>query len=436
MLKIVLKQIWNQRKQNVWIFLELLAAGTFLWIILDSLCINYADSALPRGWDDKDVYKVDIKKYSKNNVRYKAEIDSAKLCFDHYMQMFSTLSGMPEIENYAFSWDYPNSGSTMTEFVMCDSAGTAHGMKFTPICNTVYQYGESDYFKVFGLKDALTGEVMSMPSDAGTRKLVYISENLAKSLYGTSDVAGRKVWVGGDNKKDFEIGGVFKIYKARDMIQPVEHIISVYNLSARKTMHNFQLFIKVKDGVNKTDFLSRFNKEIKPKLKVGNYYCSDMHSYKALNREYNEQIGFYDDFRKNTIFVIFGVLCVFLGMVGTFWIRSEARRQENRCNAQCRSVTKQDYRTILCRNDKSCYLAMVIVLAGLAVYVYHEGFFAMQWVLQDKLDPQYWQNNAISHFAVISIVTYLVILLTAVIGTFIPVKQAVRELPADALRDE
>ena len=32
MIKIILKQIWNQRKQNVWIFLELLVAGTFLII--------------------------------------------------------------------------------------------------------------------------------------------------------------------------------------------------------------------------------------------------------------------------------------------------------------------------------------------------------------------------------------------------------------------
>jgi len=39
-------------------------------------------------------------------------------------------------------------------------------------------------------------------------------------------------------------------------------------------------------------------------------------------------------------------------------------------------------------------------------------------------------------FTVVSLITYLALLLIALVGTLIPVRRAVKVLPADALRDE
>ena len=39
-------------------------------------------------------------------------------------------------------------------------------------------------------------------------------------------------------------------------------------------------------------------------------------------------------------------------------------------------------------------------------------------------------------FAMVSLITYLALLLIALVGTLIPVRRAVKVLPADALRDE
>ena len=39
MIKTIFKQIWNQRKMNLWIFLELLAVSVFLWLVLDPVYV-------------------------------------------------------------------------------------------------------------------------------------------------------------------------------------------------------------------------------------------------------------------------------------------------------------------------------------------------------------------------------------------------------------
>ncbi len=437
MLRLILKQLWNQRKQNVWIFLELIIAGIFLWSILDPLCVNYADKSLPKGWDDKGVYKVSIKKYGENSIRYNASIDSAELCKEHYRHLYTTLANMPEIADYAFMWDYPNSGNNMSDFALKDSANIREAKSELHVVNYTYQEAGSDMFKTFGFMNALTNKPMTIDKDAAVRQLVYVSEDLALSLYGTADIVGKTIWTGTiDDINDYEIGGVFKTYKFREMMQPVKHVIHVVNGLKGKSVYKVNLFLKLKDGVNEKEFVDRFNTEVKPTLKAGNFYCSGIDSYVSMNYEYNEQSGVHNEFRKNTIFVIFGVLCVFLGMVGTFWITTEARRQEigvmRSIGASKRKIVEQ----FLAESLNMVTIAFAIVLVLIGIYVYKEGFFTRVRTNFEKLDPQYWQNNDILRFVVVSAVTYLIMLVTSIIGTVIPVVKASQELPADALRDE
>lgn len=52
------------------------------------------------------------------------------------------------------------------------------------------------------------------------------------------------------------------------------------------------------------------------------------------------------------------------------------------------------------------------------------------------LNSAYWMNNFGEHFGVVSLVTYLILLVISLLGTIIPVTRASRVLPAEALRDE
>ena len=66
----------------------------------------------------------------------------------------------------------------------------------------------------------------------------------------------------------------------------------------------------------------------------------------------------------------------------------------------------------------------------------HESGFFSSGVKRAILDMSYWQNQPVMHFCIVTLMTYIILLVIALIGTYIPVKRASHILPADALRDE
>lgn len=64
-----------------------------------------------------------------------------------------------------------------------------------------------------------------------------------------------------------------------------------------------------------------------PLLKAGNFYCSGLESFEEVSYMYAQRSGVINQLRLKYSLAV-ALLCIFLGMVGTFWIRCNARRQE------------------------------------------------------------------------------------------------------------
>ena len=59
MVKTIFNQLWNQRKMNFWIFLELLAVSIFLWLVLDPVYVLNVNKQTPRGYESEGRYVLD-----------------------------------------------------------------------------------------------------------------------------------------------------------------------------------------------------------------------------------------------------------------------------------------------------------------------------------------------------------------------------------------
>ena len=123
-------------------------------------------------------------------------------------------------------------------------------------------------------------------------------------------------------------------------------------------------------------------------------------------------------------------------MVGTFWIRSNARREEigvmRSMGASQRCIVWQ----FLIEAWLLLTTAFVLVVPFLLHHAYISGMYSVEMRSYFVPDPAYGQNRFGFHFMVVLIISYLILLLIALIGTYIPVRRAARTLPADALRDE
>lgn len=55
MIRHILTLIWNQRRSNVWIFLELLLVAAILWVVTDALVVDLYTYHRPLGLDTRNM---------------------------------------------------------------------------------------------------------------------------------------------------------------------------------------------------------------------------------------------------------------------------------------------------------------------------------------------------------------------------------------------
>jgi ABC-type lipoprotein release transport system permease subunit len=129
-------------------------------------------------------------------------------------------------------------------------------------------------------------------------------------------------------------------------------------------------------------------------------------------------------------------MCIFLGMVGTFWIRCNARRQEvglmrSLGATKCNIVTR-----FLSESALIVTIAFMVSLIALIHYAMEGNMTHIEGAGELRFASIPWLLEDTPRFCMTSLITYLILLLIALIGTIIPVKRAANVLPADALRDE
>ncbi|MBE6275530.1 MAG: FtsX-like permease family protein [Bacteroides sp.] len=437
MFKIIFHQIWNQRRMNAWIFIELLIVSFFLWIVVDPVCVLTATMNIPSGYEIEGRYVVKLNMYEETHGKYDAEAaknDSLKV--EHYNHVARLIRDLPEVESLAIpvQLSFPGSGNWSGGQLFRDTADVA---KKDFVHMQRYQFvKEGNPFATYGMRDVRTGEYL-IPNEELNG--IYISENLALELFGTADCVGRSIYTGQEASSSRVIAGVFQDYKHFDFTQP--YPMGFYyegEIEASPWMQWCYPFVfKLKAGVDEETFRERFIREVAPQFNRGNIYFSDFMSFQEIIDECNELRGPNNKIRLSYILAGFAMLCIFLGMLGTFWIRSDARRQEI---GVMRSMGANRHRIIkqfLMEATLLVSLAFLCSIPLLLYYAHIKGMYvAMGSGLYPILSEKYWMNNFCEHFGLVSMVTYAILLGISLLGTLIPVVRASRILPADALRDE
>lgn len=437
MIKIIFNQIWNQRRMNGWIFIELLVVGFFLWVVIDPVCVLTATKNIAPGYEREGRMVVRLTKYEPTNARYDVEAeknDSMKVA--HYERVARIIRDLPEVESLTIPMQlsFPGSGNWSGMNVYRDTADVA---KNKSVHLQWYAFVEgSNPFATYGMKNVHTGRYLNPEEGI---KGVYISENLALELFGTNDVVGNKVYKNEHKETELTIAGVFEDYKHYEYQQPYPLLIYFQkNIEDSPYMHyRYPFVFKLKEGVNEETFKKRFISEVAPQLAWGNLRFYSITSFSEAIDDMNEMSGIGNKIRLNYALAGFAVLCIFLGMLGTFWIRSNTRRQEI---GVMRSMGTSQQRIMVQFLTEAALLVTIAFICTLPLLLhyanvegmYETGFTGSSPIISSK----YWVNNFWEHFGIVSVITYFILLSVSLIGTLIPVSKASNVSPADALRDE
>ena len=147
--------------------------------------------------------------------------------------------------------------------------------------------------------------------------------------------------------------------------------------------------------------------------------------------------GVYNKLRLKLSLAAFTLLCIFLGMVGTFWIRCNARRQEiglMRSMGATEGRVKNQFLTEAGLLVSGAFVLSLVLVVNFVVITDGMAQPSFSGDINSVLISE-WLSPSVQ-FTMVSLITYLTLLFIALVGTLIPVRRAVKVLPADALRDE
>ena len=438
----ILKQVWNLRRTNGWIFLEVIIAGFFLWTVIEPVYVLMINSLENKGYEEKGRYVLQLGAYGANHGMHDSTItkDMQKETFYRFIQLIreqpevesayvSMYSSMPNASGWSGGQYYPD---TLT------MKNDAKEEKYTH--SQQYQLLDAegcDIFRTLGIKDVRTGKELAIPEDAFNRNLCFVSEHFAQKMFGTTQVIGQKVYSYGEQQ--WEIGGIFQDMKTRDFhaSYPLFIFLTKDFYMNDFTYRNTFIVFRLKKGVNFATFNERFKKEVAPHMNQGNFYFKGFKSFADMRQELGTIAGVYNTLRLKLGLAGFTLLCIFLGMVGTFWIRCNARRQEIGLMRSMGATETQVKKQFLTEASILVTGAFVLSLILVVNFVIMADGMAQQNVSgqPDFALVSEWLSPGVQ-FTMVSLITYLALLVIALIGTLIPVRRAVKVLPADALRDE
>ena len=166
MMKIIRHQLWNQRRQNGWIFVELVVVSFFLWTVIDPIYVLTSNLAIDPGYNEERAYALYMEYYDELHGKYDKTQDSTAIKQENLYRITRLVKNCPEVESFALvtSASFPNSSSWN---------GAEYFNDTLKVHSQYYQFVQTeggDVFRTYGMKDAKSGQIMSLPEDCAARE--------------------------------------------------------------------------------------------------------------------------------------------------------------------------------------------------------------------------------------------------------------------------
>lgn len=401
MLLHIFKQIWTQRRRNVWIFAELFIVFVLAWYIIDFGFVLVHNSLIPKGFQIDQTYRVCFKELT--NSTDKAEFRS----FYDKVKLYPGVKNIFLTERY--SGVTPYNGSMSSRSIKRDT---------TKISKDFYAQTKpltsNSYFDIFQVYSAIRTNTLGQLDFS--KKSVVLTQDLADAMFKDESPIGKHLFM--DDKDEYVVIDVVKNQKRFAYDLPDNVIFFPVNDS---TITMPEIAIKVGDNFS----LEKFKKEV----------TNTITSYDDVKRK-QELI----DDSENNIRIRFGIMIFFLlnvalGVIGTFWFRNQTRHGEIGLRMALGSSKNKLRKQYIFEAVLLLTLAVIPAFFVAATLVYYDiikipGNYTMS-EFHGYITDHRWLR-----FLVTNGITYILLAAIVIISAWIPAYKASKIQPVDALRDE
>ena len=411
-------QIRNEWRSNLWLALELLLVSVVMWYIIDLLYCRMATYLEPRGFDTEHCYLINMGVLTDKSPDYTPYSDTHKQS-DEVRELVERLRRRPEVEVVSLSLSaYPYNGSNGSAEVDYD---TLHAPRWT-----IRRIATPDFVRVFRYQGA-RGETSEQLAEILERGDFLASDNLYRK-YGvpmTSLVGKKEFYLFGDTTQTYRLGAALQNVRWDDYSQASTSYSMVYNMNLLPDdwiNADNELCVRVRADRDQ-NFMENLKADSEKQFRIGNLYISDIKSFKDIRRSFQQ--GDTSQMRILVVGMGFLLLNIFLGLLGTFWFRTQQRRGEIALHKAMGATDGAVFGRLI---SEGIFLLLIVTVPAVIIDIVLAHFELNSWRNGTTLE---WSRLA---FCVAA--TFVLIAAMIGIGIGIPARRAMKVQPAEALHDE
>ena len=419
MQKKLFRQIRNEWRGNTWLALELLVVSVVMWFIIDMLYCRAATYLEPRGFDTEHCYRIYLGSLTDKSPDYTPYEDAARQR-DDILEVVERLRHRPEVEAVSLSlnahpYNGNNSGCSL-EYDTLRSSGFV-----------VRRYMTPDFVRVFRYRGA-KGETPDQLAQQLTEGKLLASNNIFRR-YGVplTRIAGDGFHFDGDTLTSYTVIALQPV-RYHDYQQAYwsytvcANMEQYFNQSPGLVNPSNELCVRVKANQDR-DFIERLKADSEAQYRIGNVYISDIRSFADIRRNYQQRE--MNQLRNYCIGMGFLLLNIFLGLLGTFWFRTQQRRSEIALHKVSGATDRAVFARLL---SEGMLLLLIVTVPALLIDLNLA-----------KAEVNAWRNGTTLEWDRLLLCAGTAFVLTGlmiVIGIWYPARRAMRIQPAEALHGE
>ena len=427
----LLKEIFG-RKTSIWLALELVLVTFACWWAFDPVIVSSYVAHLPLGYDPDHLVRFEVA----NTLTLQKRYENQNALWNEEEGLLQKVQEMDGVETaYRAINNYVGSGISVSSYDLIHDNDTLHA--------TVYGFVRDDkMFEVFNIQ-SLTPDVPTseLTRDAVYEQTVILTRTTAMTLYGTTDVAGRTVKSGiyayNLDKGDFE--WQVKDLPIRAVVEDVRHGIydrdhTIMFICQSGPSVNAPIIARLREDVDAQRFMEEHQQEMMHDLVAEHSYVRKMQTLSEVAKSYTDRYGLSRRSHRNLLIAAFFAINLAFGVFGTLLMYTRQRREE----AGVRRAFGATRWSVFWGFIREAWLLTTIsVVAGCAIYF---QFATTRGLTQNfaNFNPavRYWFDDFGTHFLVVSVIVYLVLLCAVLIATAIPAWRICRSHITVALKDE
>jgi len=419
MLKHITQIIWNERKHNIGVWIELFLVSLFLWYIVDYVTFFVKKYYEPLGFDTEHTYIMDLGELNSKSAAFIQE-DTTVSKAEQLYTILDRIKFNPMIEAASFSYfSSPHIGSNMWTNLYRDSL-TTNG-------SVLRRMVTPDFFRVFRYKstNGNTDELVK----AFEKGEFIISSGIEKELFANETAVGKEIKLDSSGSTDhfYKVGAVstkIRYDNFNDMgtadyfAMPLDANWLEY--FGRAHINYLEICVRVKAEENNS-FVDRFREQMSEQFRVGNFYLNTIKYIPDNKEEFQKRSK--NDLMTRGFVAFFLLINIFLGITGTFWFRTQYRSSEIGVRIALGETRKGVLKMFY---TEGILLLTFAMIPSIFIYAFIKN--------ADLLVNSF--NFTIERYLIGFGTTYFLLALMILLGIWFPARKVVKISPAEALRDE